>query len=295
MKHQGGLSLERFARAKSSGYDKRTVLEKAHKKKLNKIGKYKRLLHRMETQGKAAHDRTLDVKDNVEALEQELFGTGDKRPREQQGSAQQPGKKAKQQHTQGMKSHAVKPVPKQQAAHDSDDEELQGSEDAGPSSDDQGAGSEEPGSAGDEEEEQQAWQKRSQGHAGPSGLAQKHQQQSGKQQQQQQDRKQAQQQQEEGDKDKAHAAPGSKHGGGEEQPRHLSRGQRLAQEAAARKAEKQAAREEAAKRRAEHEAKVAAAQKLRQAEKRQFFKRTRTGQPLMRYRMEKILNQLAHS
>lgn len=65
MRHHGGLSLERFATAKTSGYDKRAVLEKAHKKKLNKLGKYKRLLHRMEAEGKAAHDKNLDVKDNV--------------------------------------------------------------------------------------------------------------------------------------------------------------------------------------------------------------------------------------
>ncbi|KAJ9509819.1 hypothetical protein QJQ45_011581 [Haematococcus lacustris] len=90
--------------------------------------------------------------------------------------------------------------------------------------------------------------------------------------------------------------------------RPLSRMQRLMSQAAQHKADMAAARqaplwpivqeplallwlqEEAA--RAAHSAYAQQAQKGRQQQKQAFFKRTRTGQPLMRYRVEKILQAL---
>jgi hypothetical protein len=180
----------------------------------------------------------------VEAMEQEFYGTDDKRQREQQGSAQQPAKKAKKEHgvaEQGLKG---KPVWKKQPVHDEGDEDS--SED--------GAASDEPGSAGaDEEQEQAAWQKRGQGQAGPSGAAgkagpsqahkQHHQQQPpAKQQQQRPAGGKHEARPQEGEDDEGGAGAGAGQGG--RRDKHLSRGQRLAAEAAQRKAEKQAAREE---------------------------------------------------
>ncbi|KAJ9508802.1 hypothetical protein QJQ45_028115 [Haematococcus lacustris] len=74
--------------------------------------------------------------------------------------------------------------------------------------------------------------------------------------------------------------------------RPLSRMQRLMSQAAQHKADMAAARQAEEAARAAHSAYAQQAQKGRQQQKQAFFKRTRTGQPLMRYRVEKILQAL---
>ncbi|KAL6765781.1 hypothetical protein V8C86DRAFT_4497 [Haematococcus lacustris] len=74
--------------------------------------------------------------------------------------------------------------------------------------------------------------------------------------------------------------------------RPLSRMQRLMSQAAQHKADMAAARQAEEAARAAHSAYAKQAQKGRQQQKQAFFKRTRTGQPLMRYRVEKILQAL---
>jgi hypothetical protein len=66
MKHKlgGAIPLDKFSQAKLSRYNKREVLQKEHQRKLNKLGKYKKLLHRLETQGKLPHS-SLPARDNV--------------------------------------------------------------------------------------------------------------------------------------------------------------------------------------------------------------------------------------
>ena len=48
----GGLSLERFAEAKKSTYNKRQALEKIQEEKLKRKCKLKKLKHRLESEGK---------------------------------------------------------------------------------------------------------------------------------------------------------------------------------------------------------------------------------------------------
>lgn len=60
-----GLSLEKFAHAKISNYNKKEVLQKRHLQKLNQLHKLKKIKHRLETKGQLKG--TLDVKDNVSA------------------------------------------------------------------------------------------------------------------------------------------------------------------------------------------------------------------------------------
>ena len=46
-----GLSLEKFATAKVSKYNKREVLEKQREERLIKLGRFKKLKHRLEAKG----------------------------------------------------------------------------------------------------------------------------------------------------------------------------------------------------------------------------------------------------
>ncbi|GIL72972.1 hypothetical protein Vretifemale_3216 [Volvox reticuliferus] len=74
--------------------------------------------------------------------------------------------------------------------------------------------------------------------------------------------------------------------------RKLSRLQRLAQQVAEEKAEKQRAKETALKEREERIKQMAVAEKSRKEQKHLYFKRNAKGQPLMRYRMDKLLSQI---
>ncbi|GIL42986.1 hypothetical protein Vafri_787 [Volvox africanus] len=74
--------------------------------------------------------------------------------------------------------------------------------------------------------------------------------------------------------------------------RKLSRLQWLAQKVAEEKAAKQRAKEAAMKEREERIKKLALAEKSRKDQKHLYFKRNAKGQPLMRYRMDKLLSQI---
>ncbi|KAG2448295.1 hypothetical protein HYH02_006879 [Chlamydomonas schloesseri] len=72
----------------------------------------------------------------------------------------------------------------------------------------------------------------------------------------------------------------------------LSQIQRLAQKVAQQKAEEQQAKEATRKEREERQKRLAAAEKARKEQKHLHFKRNAKGQPLMRFRMEKLLGQI---
>lgn len=57
-----GLSLDKFAAAGVSKYDKRQVIERQRKEKIIKHSKYSKLKHKLEAQGVL---KPLDVKDRV--------------------------------------------------------------------------------------------------------------------------------------------------------------------------------------------------------------------------------------
>lgn len=60
-----GLSLERFAQAKVSSYDKRAVLEREAQEKLRQRSKFKKLKRRLETEQRLG-SALFEVKDNGE-------------------------------------------------------------------------------------------------------------------------------------------------------------------------------------------------------------------------------------
>lgn len=61
-----GLSLERFAEAKVSKYNKKRVFEKEQEEKLRRRSKYKKLKSRLETDGRVTGG--FDVVDNGEIV-----------------------------------------------------------------------------------------------------------------------------------------------------------------------------------------------------------------------------------
>ncbi|KAF5827393.1 hypothetical protein DUNSADRAFT_758 [Dunaliella salina] len=74
--------------------------------------------------------------------------------------------------------------------------------------------------------------------------------------------------------------------------KQMSKTQRLALENEVRKAQAEKTKQEAQQARAEHQAKVEQSKKVRGKEKQKFFKKTKKGQPVMKYRMDKVLAAL---
>lgn len=70
-----GLSLERFAQAKVSSYDKRAVLEREAQEKLRQRSKFKKLKRRLETEQRLG-SALFEVKDNGETTRLAAFQNG---------------------------------------------------------------------------------------------------------------------------------------------------------------------------------------------------------------------------
>ncbi|EFJ51965.1 hypothetical protein VOLCADRAFT_120373 [Volvox carteri f. nagariensis] len=293
-----GLSLDKFAKLGVSQFDKRKKLERIKKQKIIEYSKYKKLKHKLEAQGVLSG---APVKDSVAELEALDF---DAPLKSAAGSADEPASHEERivSHTRAGPSSRPRhgSEPKAQTPAIPDAAEVPGAR--GPSCGGQRK-TEQPGAGVRKrarvDDSVAAQFKQPSRHKGP-------------------DSKCADWNavpDEDGDAmveyaarsgDKQPAGASAAHRGEQGQVserqgsregdnrgvKKLSRLQRLAQRVAEEKAEKQRAKETAMKEREERLKHVAAAEKSRKEQKHLHFKRNAKGQPLMRYRMEKLLSQI---
>jgi len=253
-------------------WDKRAAIEKSRTKHLNQLSKLKKLRARLEAQGRA---KPLEIKDNVEALERELLGSNSQAPQQQQQQQQQQQPQLGS-HRQGGG------LPSTSGRH-------------------------EPSADNAIQQERQPHKKRKQAARPHEQLKSQHQTEEGHpvecshhdgphnhHHHQQQQQQQQQQQHGSNNQDQGGAFPHTGNARRRQRPpgKQMSKTQRLAMENEARKAEAQKAKQEAERARAEHQAKVEQSKKLRGKEKQKFFKKTKKGQPVMKYRMDKVLAAL---
>ncbi|GLC38950.1 hypothetical protein PLESTB_000464800 [Pleodorina starrii] len=303
-----GLALDKFATLGVSKFDKRKKLERIQKQKLIKHSKYRKLKQKLEAQGILSGVPVKDSVAELEALDADApLGSGD-------GSE---GADDGVEHEERIKSHArtgpsSKPQP---PAQEGPPRRMQA---VAPAAAIPNANRNQQGTAGSAaafHEQRSGDRKRSREDSDDAGPGE------GPGRRQAPVRKGGEQYEGRRDQGDAGQGPGGRSSGkqragegtsggrvssggvGRESSRGgdkgdgsggkmLSRLQRLAQKVAEEKAEKQKAKEQAMKEREERMKKVAAVEKARKEQKHLHFKRTATGQPLMRYRMEKLLSQI---
>lgn len=296
-----GLSLDKFATAGTSKYDKRLVLEKLRKEKLIKYSKLNRIKHRLEAQGALKPVEFRDAVGELEELEQRGLKVPDADTNAVVAAAEANGR-------QGLPSTSGRPhstIPRQERAP--------GSSGAAPEPGQQAQHQQRGQKRGASDERGKGGGGNDAGVAVPLPPLQRHQ-----QQQQQRDGSSAGELQNPPKKMRVGqhgglgpAAAGDqgpdggrgREAGGGGGPAHHTHAagryskpvpsvQRLAHKVAAEREEQQRAREEAAKAREARQKHIAEVEKARKEEKQRYFKRNAKGQPLMRYRMEKLLAQI---
>ncbi|PNH12385.1 hypothetical protein TSOC_000684 [Tetrabaena socialis] len=290
-----GLSLDKFASLGVSKFDKRKKLERIQKQKVIRFSKYTKLKKKLEAQGVLSGGPIRDSVAELEALDNPVLakGHGDDGD-DRVGSharAGAPAGRGADRHAQARPaagSQASGPragppgLPSKQlpAAGDAPGaaEQPQPTRAAGV---DQPVASQPAGRAAGKRRERDAGapaqSQREEAEGGGGGVSGRGERQRG-----------------DAEGGRAAAGQGGRHRGGSDgapQPR-MPRMQWLAQKAAEEKAEMQRAKEVAQKEREAKMQKVAIAEKARKEQKQLHFKRTAKGQPVMRYRMEKLLAHL---
>ncbi|PNW85403.1 hypothetical protein CHLRE_03g184750v5 [Chlamydomonas reinhardtii] len=305
-----GLSLDKFASAGVSKYDKRKKIERLKKQKLIQHSKLGKLKKKLAAQGVLAGGEVKDSIAELEALDGIGSGSGlDSEPgdhlNEEPHSEEQERQERVASHAHAGPKSAAAPGRQGHAQHAHRGHEGAGAADE---EEEQEEEEEEKEEEGEEYGRGLRGQQHKQRHGGPAGAGNKRLRDEGG---------------DDGDDRKPVVGGGSGQGrgfggrggagrggdrdggrdggrgGGRDGGRGRGRGgerlstlQRLAQKVSEQKAEEQQAKEAARKEREERQKRLAAAEKVRKEQKHLHFKRNAKGQPLMRFRMEKLLGQI---
>ncbi|KAG2442526.1 hypothetical protein HXX76_002612 [Chlamydomonas incerta] len=279
-----GLSLDKFASAGVSKFDKRRKIERLKKQKVIQHSKLGKLKKKLEARGVLAGGEVKDSIAELEALDGVGSGSGlDSEPGEllnEDPRSEEPERQER------VASHAHAES-KSAAAHRRQGQARQAHRDH----DDVGAGGgEEEGGRGPHGQQQK---QRQNGPAGPGGK--RHRDEDAGEEVGGEPRAGSGSGRGRGSGGREGAGRGGGRDGGHGRGRggeRLSQLQRLAHKVAEQKAEEQQAKEAARKEREERQKRLAAAEKVRKEQKHLHFKRNAKGQPLMRFRMEKLLGQI---
>ncbi|KAK9906685.1 hypothetical protein WJX75_006136 [Coccomyxa subellipsoidea] len=257
-----GLSLERFAHAKTASYDKQKAKEKAFALNAKKVNKYRKLKQRLAKEGRLvplARPIVEDDSDEEMPSQKAPKSNEDSRPHGSQGGAAL-------QELDRIRSRAG-PVPDEEGDL-SDGSDVIGEEIDEDEGEQQSRGAQQGRSTHDQGSLQRSAGASAAGPPGSEKIAGES------------------RQGEEGIAGKA-SLHGKHH-----RSKPLSRVQRIAAEVQARKDAEAKARKVRRAGIEAHKARVVEAEKQRKQKTKLLRKRTRHGQPVMRYRMDKLLDQL---